>query len=192
MLSIRTGTLIAALACATATASIAQDARSVMSMFGAEGVTSFSSADIASFSRPFDRMDKDRDGVLTEAEYVGGSWHFRGNKAGARGFLRAADSNGDGRVSRAEYVSNRIITDEAKEIFTRIDPDTSRNSRRAFGWTMTRSDFVGSAYLGDTTLAAKVFAVMDRDGNGTLTLPEYLIAYGRWARSGLPAAAIRG
>ena len=37
------------------------------------------------------------------------------------GIFQASDSNGDDVVTEDEYVENRIITDEAKEIFSAMD-----------------------------------------------------------------------
>jgi hypothetical protein len=38
-----------------------------------------------------------------------------------RTIFRASDSNSDSIVSEAEYIENRIITDEAKAIFEELD-----------------------------------------------------------------------
>ena len=164
----------------------------VMVMFGTQGEAAFSVSELATMGRPFDRADQNGDGYLNDAEYVSNSPHFRNNPQGARGFLRASDTNGDGRISRAEYVQNRIITDEAKDIFARIDPSSNWSGRSAFGWSMERKTFVSSAYLGNATLAGVAFDAMDQDANGVLTLPEYLVKYGRWARAALPAAYFDG
>ena len=48
---------------------------------------------------------------------------FTCHAARDRAFFRAADSDNDGFVTEAEYVENRVITDEAKEIFDDMDAD---------------------------------------------------------------------
>jgi len=41
-------------------------------------------------------------------------------------------------------------------------------------------------------MAAQIFASMDVDGDGVLHLPEYLKAYGPWARAGLSKELLDG
>ena len=94
------------------------------------------------------------------------------------GIFRAADFDRDGFVTRAEYVNNRIITDEAKEIFDDMDADGDRR--------LTVDELVGSGKLRDEALARDVFRALDTDDNGTLVIPEYLRVWGRWARSEVP------
>ena len=94
------------------------DPVAVMKAFGAKGEVLFSAHEIAGYGENYGRMDSNHDGFLTTAEYIANSGHFRGNPAGAKGFMFISDNDKDGRVSRAEYVMNRIITDEAKEIAT--------------------------------------------------------------------------
>ena len=89
----------------------------VMQILGARGEDSFNTQEIRGMSRPFKFSDINGDGYLSEDEYVGASKHFRKNPRGARGFLRASDNNRDDKVSHEEYIQNRIITDEAKDIY---------------------------------------------------------------------------
>jgi len=37
-----------------------------------------------------------------------------------------------------------------------------------------------------------IFMAMDRDANGHLSLPEYLMTYGKWARQALPKEHLDG
>ena len=164
----------------------------VMKVLGAKGEKVFSDQEIAGYAENYERMDSNHDGFLTTAEYIANSGHFRGNPAGAAGFMRISDNDRDGGLSRAEYVMNRIITDEAKEIFTRIDPATDWNAISAFQWTMKRAAFVESDYFTDKKMAVRIFEAMDVDGDGVLRLPEYLRAYGLWARAGLPNELLDG
>lgn len=164
----------------------------IMQIFRAQGENRFSVETIAGFNRPFENVDADGDGFLTTDEYIGNSSHFQGNAAGARGFMKVSDNDNDGRVSRAEYIQNRIITDEAKEIYTSIDPATNWSAISAFQWSMQRAAFVESDYFPAQALAEQLFESMDADGDGWLRLPEYLAAYGPWARAGLPPAVLDG
>ena len=163
-----------------------------MKAFDAKGEKEFTTQKIASFKRSFESVDGNKNGFLTEKEYISNSPHFRGHKAGARGFLFASDNDGDGRVSKVEYVMNRIVTDEAKEIYTRIDPNTDWKSIPVFQWKMKRIAFEQSAYFSNRTIATQIFARMDANKDGVLHLPEYLRVYGPWARAGLPKEAIDG
>jgi Ca2+-binding EF-hand superfamily protein len=90
-----------------------------------------------------------------------------------QGIFRASDANGDGTVSEKEYVTNRIITDEAKEIMAKMDEDDDGK--------VGQKEFIGNSGLpGD--LSKAVFNEFDTDGNGELVIPEYLRVWGRWAR----------
>ncbi|MBW1803616.1 MAG: hypothetical protein JRJ85_23160 [Deltaproteobacteria bacterium] len=168
------------------------DPVAVMKAFGAKGEEIFSAREIAGYGENYGRMDSNHDGFLTTDEYIANSGHFRANPAGAEGFMRISDNDRDGGLSCAEYVMNRIITDEAKEIYTRIDPATDWTAVPAFRWRMKRAAFVGSDYFADEKMAAQIFTSMDVDGDGVLRLPEYLKAYGHWARAGLPKEILDG
>lgn len=175
-----------------AAAPSAATVKDIMAMFGTKGETAFSATEIANMGRPFSQADLNSDGYLTETEYVSSSRHFRNNPKGARGFLKASDLNGDNLISHSEYIQNRIVTDEAKMIFAQIDPTQNTSSSNSFGWTLDRTSFSASAYLGNSDLANVAFDAMDADADGILTLPEYLMTYGRWARTALPAEQLDG
>ena len=158
----------------------------VMQILGARGEDSFTTQEIRGMSRPFKFSDINGDGYLSEDEYVGASKHFRKNPRGARGFLRASDNNRDGKVSHEEYIQNRIITDEAKDIYRKIIPGTDWESIPVFRWTIEKEAFLSSPYFQERKQLNDIFMVMDRDANGHLSLPEYLMTYGKWARQALP------
>ena len=90
--------------------------------------------------------------------------------------FQASDSDGDGIVSEEEYIENRIITDEAKVIFDEIDASDDGK--------LTKEEFVANGKMKDAVLAKTVFATLDSSGNRELVVPEYLWAWGRWARDG--------
>ena len=158
----------------------------VMQIFGARGEDSFTTQEISGMSRPFKYSDLNSDGYLTEDEYIGASKHFRKNSRGARGFLRASDNNRDDKVSHEEYIQNRIITDEAKDIYRKIIPGTDWESIPVFRWTIEKEAFLSSPYFQERKQLNDIFMVMDRDANGHLSLPEYLLICGNWARQVLP------
>jgi Ca2+-binding EF-hand superfamily protein len=91
-----------------------------------------------------------------------------------QGIFRASDANSDGVVSEKEYVTNRIITDEAKAIMGTVDEDGDGK--------VTRKEFIGHSGLPED-LSEAVFDEFDADGSGELVIPEYLRVWGRWARS---------
>ena len=164
----------------------------VMQIFGTRGEESFTTQEISGMSRPFKYSDLNSDGYLTEDEYVGASKHFRKNSRGARGFLRASDNNRDGKVSHEEYIQNRIITDEAKDIYRKIIPETDWESIPVFRWSIEKDAFLSSPYFHERAKLNEIFIAMDRNADGHLSLPEYLMIYGKWARQALPEEIIDG
>ena len=163
-----------------------------MQILGARGEDSFTTQEIRGMSRPFKFSDINGDGYLSEDEYIGASKHFRKNPRGARGFLRASDNNRDGKVSHEEYIQNRIITDEAKDIYRKIIPGTDWESIPVFRWTIEKEAFLSSPYFQERKQLNDIFMLMDRDTNGHLSLPEYLMTYGKWARQALPKGLLDG
>ena len=164
----------------------------VMQIFGARGEDSFTNEEIRGMGRPFQYSDKNGDGYLSEDEYVGASKHFRKNPRGARGFLRASDNNRDGKVTHEEYIQNRIITDEAKDIYRKIIPGTDWKSIPVFRWSIGKEAFLRSPYFQERKHLNDIFMAMDHDANGQLSLPEYLMTYGKWARQALPKENLDG
>jgi hypothetical protein len=76
-------------------------------------------------------------------------------------------------VPEKEYVTNRIITDEAKAIMAEMDADGDGK--------VTREEFIQNCSItGD--LAEAVFSEFNTDRSGDLVIPEYLRVWGRWAR----------
>lgn len=134
-------------------------------------------------ARQFDRTDTNRDGKHSRKEYVDGGRYL--TPRARSGIFRAADGNGDGVVTRAEYILNRIITDEAKNIVQRMDDDRDGS--------VERREFVGHSKkpLGGEKLAGQVFSALDPNGDGVILVPEYLRVWGKWARSGHPSAEKR-
>ena len=148
----------------------------VIVMFGARLRDGVTDRQLAGYRRVFGFGDADGDGRHSRKEYVDDGRYM--TRRAREGIFRAADFDRDGFVTRAEYVNNRIITDEAKEIFDDMDADGHHR--------LTVDELVGSGKLRDEALARDVFRALDTDDNGTLVIPEYLRVWGRWARSEVP------
>ena len=135
------------------------------------------------YANQFDRTDPNRDGKHTRAEYVDGGRYL--TPQARSGIFRAADGNGDGVVTRSEYILNRIITDEAKEIVQGMDDNDDG--------VVERSEFVQHAEkrLSDRKLAVQVFSALDFNDDGAIRTSEYLRVWGQWARSGRATAEKR-
>ena len=86
------------------------------------------------------------------------------NEAARRKIFAATDRNKDGIATEAEYIQNRIITDEAKSIYEQMDKDDDGK--------LTKDEFA----------AKDVFDEFDVNADGMLTVPEYLRVWGNWAR----------
>ena len=88
-------------------------------------------------------------------------------------------------MTRAEYVLNRIITDEAKTIMQSMDDDKDG--------LIQREEFIRNTedLLMDVELCERVFSVFDPNSDGITTIPEYLRTWGIWARDGRPSAKER-
>ncbi len=147
----------------------------VLKRLGAQQEKGTTGRTLDGHSSQFDRADVNRDGKHSEREYVDNGRYLT---AQARsGIFRAADENGDRFVTRAEYILNRIITDEAKRIVQAMDDDDDGR--------VERGEFLKHATkrLADKTLAIEVFSALDRNADGLILVPEYLRVWGKWARA---------
>ena len=135
------------------------------------------------YSRHFDRTDRNRDGKHTKTEYVDKGRYL--TPQARAGIFRAADGNSDGVVTKAEYVLNRIITDEAKAIVQGMDDDENG--------LVQRTEFVKHAakLLPDAETADRVYDAFDANADGRIIIPEYLRVWGQWARVGRKSAEER-
>ena len=134
------------------------------------------------YLRHFDRIDMDHDGHHSTAEYIEKGDYL--TPQARRGIFQAADENGDAKVSRAEYVLNRAITDEAKGILLSMDKDRDM--------AVTWIEFQAHTDLGPSEISkTEVFDQLDTNGDRSLVIPEFLRVWGRWARQGQAPANIR-
>ena len=154
-----------------------RDVLEVLKMLGARRDAGAADKQLASYAAHFDRSDPNRDGRHSKKEYIEDG-NFMTPQA-RRGIFGAADNNADGFVTRVEYVLNRIITDEAKGIVQRTDTD--KNGK------IVKGEFVAGSPLKDKALAAAVFDALDANGDGSITIREYLRVWGGWARDNYKA-----
>ena len=138
---------------------------------------------MSGYSRHFGLVDSDGDGRHSTVEYVDNSNYM--TPQARRGIFKAADHDKDGFVSKAEYVINRIITDEGKAIVQAMDDDKDG--------VVQRAEFIKHANVkfSDAELTGKVFAALDADSNKEIVVPEYLRIWGQWARAGGQSAEER-
>lgn len=146
----------------------------ILAMLGAKGRDAVTDQQLASYRRIFGFIDANRDGQHSKKEFIEDGRYL--TQQARQGIFRESDSNNDGIVSEAEYIENRIITDEAKTIFEDMDDNDDG--------VLTGEEFVASGRLKDDELAKTAFKALDSDGDGQLVVPEYLRVWGRWARSG--------
>ena len=147
--------------------------RQVLNLFGYQGILGITDQQVASYRRVFGFGDANRDGRHSKKEYIEDGFYL--TKQSRQGIFRASDSDGDGFVTEAEYVINRMITDEAKEIFHKLD--TNKDNK------LSAKEIIASGKFKDEKLAQAVFMKLDVDGNKSLVIPEYLRVWGRWARA---------
>ncbi|MHC4640073.1 MAG: serine hydrolase [Planctomycetota bacterium] len=138
----------------------------------AKGINSASTEQIKRYKNIFNRVDSDGDKKLLEEEYVKNSQHMTPEVR--KRIFAASDRNNDAIVTEQEYVENRIITDEAKILFDKMDTD--KNGK------LTRKEFTQNSTGNNKMLAVDFFQKMDRDNNGELKLPEYLRIWGSLAK----------
>jgi pimeloyl-ACP methyl ester carboxylesterase/Ca2+-binding EF-hand superfamily protein len=135
------------------------------------------------YARRFNLIDQDGDGRHSRVEFIENGNYL--NPQARQGIFQAADADHDDFVTRAEYILNRIITDEAKAIMQSMDTDADGAVQRA--------EFLKHAdtKLSDPALTEKVFLALDTDANGEIVVPEYLRVWGLWARAGKRTPAQR-
>ena len=147
--------------------------RQILNLFGYRGVLGITDQQVAGYRRVFGFGDANRDGRHSKKEYIEDGFYL--TKQARQGIFRATDSDGDGFVTEVEYVINRMITDEAKEIFHKLDANKDNK--------LSAKEIIACGKFKDEKLAQAVFKALDIDGNKSLVIPEYLRVWGRWARA---------
>ena len=155
----------------------------ILERLGAKMEVGVSGGQVRQYQGHFDRMDQDGDGEHSKIEFIEKGHYL--NPQSRRGIFNAADRDRNGVVTMAEYILNRIITDEGKAIVQAMDDDKDG--------VVERSEFLKHATvsLSDANLAKEVFVAFDLNGNDEIIVPEYLRVWGHWARSDGQTAAQR-
>jgi len=126
---------------------------------------------ISGYSQHFFIHDENGDGLVSLPEYIENSPYKGGNLTK---IFEASDRDGDGVMTEQEYINNRIITDEAKVIFNRMDANDDN--------TLSEAEFLMDCNISDERRAKELFKELDPQNRGASTLPEFLKTYGDWAR----------
>ena len=140
--------------------------------FGYRGAQGVPQDQIEGYKRVFGLIDRDGNKKLSVKEYVDDGRYM--DRQARAGIFLASDANHDATVTEAEYIENRIITDEAKQMFHSMDADGDGRVRR--------QEMLKHGTINDVNLADAVFTSLDTDANGELVIPEYLRVWGSWAR----------
>ncbi len=149
-----------------------QDVLDILDALGARREEGATDQQLVAYAAHFNRVDTDQDGEHSRKEYVDEGRYM--TPQARSGIFRAADNNDDDVVTRVEYVLNRLITDEAKTLVQKTDANGDGK--------IVKSEFVAGSPLEDRQLAAAVFDCFDANGDGTITIPEYLRVWGIWSR----------
>ena len=153
----------------------------ILEMLGAKEEDGASAEQRRTSGKHFGFVDLNGDGLHSAEEFIENGNYL--TPQARRGIFTAADADQDGLVTEAEYVLNRIITDEAKALMQALDDDDGLVSREEF-------DQGTKAKFRVKEQRAAVFQAFDRDENGLLETPEYLRVWGAWVRdSQRPAEA---
>ncbi len=149
-------------------------ARQMLELLGAKGLAGGSPREIEGYNRVFQRLDSNGDGKLTKQEYIEDGRY--GTKEMRTGIFGASDRDADGIVTEEEYVQNRIITDEAKQIFQKMDENDNRN--------VTEEELIENSIVQGRKTAKELFRKLDTDSNGEVGMIEFLRSWGDLARKG--------
>ena len=96
-----------------------------------------------------------RTGDIQKKEYIDDGAYL--TPQSRQGIFQASDTNNDGYVTESEYVENRLITDEAKLIFSEIDANS--NNR------LTAMEFLASGKLKIENWPKEFFKALDTNGD---------------------------
>ena len=144
----------------------------ILVQFGYRGAKGVPQDQIKGYKRVFGFMDRDGNNKLSVKEYVDDGRYM--DRQARAGIFLASDANHDATVTEAEYIENRIITDEAKQIFHSMDADSDGR--------VLKQEMLRHGMINDANLVDAVFTSLDTDANGELVIPEYLRVWGSWAR----------
>jgi len=149
-----------------------QDAVRVLCLLGGKGASGLSADVIARYQLIFSSIDQDGDGYATRDEYVKQGRYL--NEQSRAGIFRASDRDGDQVLSAKEYVENRIITDEAKEIFWGLQMDDNN--------TVDHSELAKALAHVDGVNVDAIFRQFDINEDDQWQMIEFLQVWGNLAR----------
>jgi Ca2+-binding EF-hand superfamily protein len=146
----------------------------ILKLMGAKLEEGISQDTLRDYSRAFDRVDTNHDGIHSKTEYIDKGFYM--TPQARQGIFNAADADNDGVVTKREYLINRIITDEAKAIVLKMDLNTDGK--------VQKTEFMANSPIDNASISSVVFDELDIDDDGSLLTPEFLRVWGRWARAG--------
>ena len=144
----------------------------ILKEMGWKGIEACPTEQISAYKQTFKKLDTNGDGKMSEQEYIENSTY--GNPMVRKGIFRATDRDRDGMATEKEYVENRIITDEAKIIFKKIDRDGDMN--------LSYLELSENILRNNAGKAQEIFRKLDINGDGKITMVEFLKVFGNWAR----------
>ena len=166
--SVFTGFIISGMLCSTLALAHANGGGKFMQFFDTnhDGIVTLDEFEAASKSR-FDIMDADHNGVITEQEFRTYIKQRRADKMQAK--LNAMDTNGDGQVSKAEYVAYQ--TQKAETRFAQMDKNN--DGLLSSGELQTRH------HRGHHN-GKRLFNRLDKNGDGVISRDESHTAWSAW------------
>ena len=141
----------------------------ILRVLGADGKT----GQEENYLRLFRFLDENRDDNLSWEEYV---VYGRYGTPTVRGrIFQITDKDGDDSISIAEYLQNRHVTDEAKELVGLADENRDGS--------ISREEFLQHPRIKKAKTAGRVFDMLDRNRDGWLYSTEYLFTWQAWMNS---------
>ena len=141
----------------------------ILRLLGADGKT----GQEENYLRLFRFLDENRDDNLSWEEYV---VYGRYGTPTVRGrIFQITDKDGDDSISIAEYLQNRHVTDEAKELVGLADENRDGS--------ISREEFLQHPRIKKAKTAGRVFDMLDRNRDGWLYSTEYLFTWQGWMNS---------
>ena len=141
----------------------------ILRLLGADGKT----GQEENYRRLFRFLDADRNDYLSWEEYVVRGRY--GNPTVRGRIFHITDKDGDDSISIAEYLHNRHVTDEAKELVGLADENRDGS--------ISREEFLQHPRIKKAKTAGRVFDMLDRNRDGWLYSTEYLFTWQAWMNS---------
>ncbi|MFG0261204.1 MAG: EF-hand domain-containing protein [Novipirellula sp. JB048] len=160
--------LAAAAVAETAADAVSSGGRTWLVQMGAKLENSGTAAQLAEYEAEYAKLDVNHDGFVNATEFA-----EHDNELTRYAGDLVLDRDVGGIVMKDEFLLDRVINAEAEKVFQRIDGDAQIN----------KDEFIAGSALADPELAARVFVGFDVDGDGILSLREFISVRNRWART---------